>query len=129
MYWTLSYGCCTQPDPVGRKGNNPTLCGYVNNPITQVDIFGLSFWDMADVVPRSGRKFQGAEIYKYIDKVKVDGVKFKTGDYFYLDNLYKDHYETFSKLNESKVVFKTDGSLNADKTDKAPNRKGSGYSG
>lgn len=63
---------------------------------------------------------------KFINKVKVDDVKFKPGDYFYLDNLHKDHYETFSKLNESKGVFNTDGSLNANKTNKVANRKGTG---
>ncbi|WP_334072023.1 hypothetical protein [Paenibacillus sp. A14] len=32
----------TQQDPIGLAGNNPTLYGYVYDPNTEVDVFGLS---------------------------------------------------------------------------------------
>jgi len=40
-------GCYTQPDPIGLEGNNPTLYGYVFNPLSQIDPFGLVWRDMA----------------------------------------------------------------------------------
>ncbi|AVE40856.1 filamentous hemagglutinin [Providencia stuartii] len=45
---------------------------------------------------------------------------------FYLDNLHKDHYETFSSLDKSKGVFNLDGSYNEKKSIKAAKRKGPG---
>lgn len=70
--------------------------------------------------------FQGAEIYKITSKVKIGDVTFKKGDYFYLDNLHKDHYETFSSLDKSKGVFNIDGTYNERKSLKAAKRKGPG---
>jgi hypothetical protein len=45
-------------------------------------------------------------------------VKFKPNDYFYKDNLHKDHYETFSSRDVSKGVFNENGSYNVDKSNK-----------
>lgn len=87
-------------------------------------------WSFIDAVSgaseRTGKKFQGAEIYKFTDKAKVDGTTFKKGDYYYLDNLHKDHYETFSKNNASKGVFNLDGTRNESKSKKAAKRTGPG---
>ncbi|MGE7129303.1 RHS repeat domain-containing protein [Lysinibacillus xylanilyticus] len=40
-YYSPSEGMYLQQDPIGLAGNNPTLYGYVNNPCTLVDPFGL----------------------------------------------------------------------------------------
>ena len=37
-------GQYTQVDPIGLAGGNPTLYGYVFNPSTTIDLFGLT-WD------------------------------------------------------------------------------------
>ncbi len=81
---------------------------------------------MGDAAQTTGKKFQGAEIYKLSGKVKIDNITFKKGDYFYLDNLHKDHYETFSSLDKSKGVFNLDGYYNEIKSAKAAKRKGPG---
>jgi hypothetical protein len=77
-------------------------------------------------ITTTGKKFQGAEIYKFKDKVKVGDVTFKKSDYFYIDNLHKDHYETFSSNDKSKGVFNLDGSYNEKKSERAKKRKGPG---
>ncbi|MGE8036279.1 RHS repeat domain-containing protein [Lysinibacillus sp. NPDC093692] len=44
-YYSPSEGMYTQPDPIGLEGGNPTLYGYVSNPIMQLDPLGLmAFW-------------------------------------------------------------------------------------
>lgn len=129
-YYDCETGQYTQQDPIGLAGGNPTLYGYVSDSNTQIDILGLNFLKLVEnVAKRTGHKFQGADIYKFYSKIKIGDVTFKSGDYFYLDNLHKDHYETFSKLNKSKGVFNTDGKLNTDKSKKAANRKGPGCGG
>ncbi|ERT10459.1 MULTISPECIES: hypothetical protein [Photorhabdus] len=95
--------------------------------MTWIDPWGWSFLEIVgDAAQTTGKKFQGAEIYKFTNKVKVEGVAFKKNDYFYLDNLHKDHYETFSSLDKSKGVFNLDGSYNEKKSIKAAKRKGPG---
>ena len=87
----------------------------------------MSFLEIVgDSVQATGKKFQGAEIYKFKSKVKVAETNLKKGDYFYLDNLHKDHYESFSSLDKSKGVFNLDGSFNERKSQKAAKRKGPG---
>jgi len=116
----------TQPDPVGLAGGL-NLYAYAPNPLSWIDPLGLSFIDIiGDAAQTTGKKYQGAEIYKITSKVKVGDVTFKNGDYFYLDNLHKDHYETFSSLGKSKGVFNLDGSYNERKSGKAAKRKGPG---
>ncbi|WP_205297382.1 hypothetical protein [Candidatus Pantoea multigeneris] len=89
-----------------------------------MDPLGLSFLEiMGDAATTTGKKFQGAEIYKVTSKVKVGGVNFKKGDYFYLYNLHKDHYETFSSLDKSKGVFNLDDSYNERKSLKSAKTK------
>ncbi|WP_334077297.1 RHS repeat-associated core domain-containing protein [Paenibacillus sanfengchensis] len=41
-YYSPHEGIYTQQDPIGLAGNNPTLYGYVGDPNTEVDVFGLS---------------------------------------------------------------------------------------
>jgi uncharacterized protein RhaS with RHS repeats len=113
-------------DPIGLAGGW-NLYQYAPNPLGWIDPFGLSFIDIiGDAAQKTGRKYQGAEIYKVSSKVKVGDVTFKNGDYFYIDNLHKDHYETFSSLDKSKGVFNLDGSYNERKSAKATKRKGPG---
>uniref|UniRef100_UPI000A9BB944 RHS repeat-associated core domain-containing protein n=1 Tax=Pantoea sp. A4 TaxID=1225184 RepID=UPI000A9BB944 len=125
-YYDPQVGRFTTPDPIGVLGGT-NLYQYAPNPNGWVDPLGLSFLEiMGDAATTIGKKFQGAEIYKLTSKVKVGGVNFKKGDYFYLDNLHKDHHETFSSLDKSKGVFNLDGSYNERKSLKATKRKGPG---
>ncbi|AIQ13787.1 RHS repeat domain-containing protein [Paenibacillus durus] len=41
-YYSPHEGMYTQQDPIGLAGNNPTLYGYVHDPLTWIDPFGLS---------------------------------------------------------------------------------------
>ncbi|WP_161804433.1 RHS repeat-associated core domain-containing protein [Lysinibacillus xylanilyticus] len=41
-YYSPKEGTYTQPDPIGLEGNNPTLYGYVKDPLHEVDPFGLN---------------------------------------------------------------------------------------
>jgi RHS repeat-associated protein len=126
-YYDPDSGNYLSQDPIGLAGNNPTLYGYVSNSNLEVDVFGLDFMNLVNgSIQRTSKKYHGAEIYKFNSKVEVDGVTFKKGDYFYLDNFHKDHYETFSKMDESKGVFNLDGTLNEDKSKKSKKRKGPG---
>ncbi len=125
-YYEPEVGRFTTQDPIGLEGGL-NLYAYGPNPLTWIDPFGLSFLEIVgDAATTTGKKFQGAEIYKITSKVKVGDVTFKKGDYFYLDNLHKDHYETFSSLDKSKGVFNLDGSYNEEKSIKAAKRKGPG---
>ncbi|WP_346234450.1 GH-E family nuclease [Lysinibacillus telephonicus] len=40
-YYDPEQGNYTQIDPIGLAGNNPTLYGYVSDPLFEVDVFGL----------------------------------------------------------------------------------------
>ncbi|WP_231502197.1 RHS repeat-associated core domain-containing protein, partial [Paracidovorax avenae] len=125
-YYDPDVGRFISPDPIGLQGGL-NLQQYAPNPLAWIDPWGWSFMEsVAGAIERTGKKFQGAEIYKFTDKVKVGETTFKRGDYFYLDNLHKDHYETFSKNDSSKGVFNLDGSKNERKSIKAANRKGPG---
>ncbi|WP_261435363.1 RHS repeat domain-containing protein, partial [Serratia ficaria] len=125
-YYEPEVGRFTTQDPIGLAGGF-NLYAYGPNPLTWIDPFGLSFLEIVgDAATTTGKKFQGAEIYKITSKVKVGDVTFKKGDYFYLDNLHKDHYETFSSLDKSKGVFNLDGSYNERKSIKTAKRKGPG---
>ncbi|WP_317206013.1 RHS repeat-associated core domain-containing protein [Tenacibaculum maritimum] len=124
-YYDPDDGRYISKDPIGLLSGEYGFYNYVGDSNSWVDPFGLDFMDMvASSIQRTGRKFQGAEIYKFIKKAKGDSFNFKKGDYFYLDNLHKDHFETFSKNDSSKGVYNLDGSKNVDKTKKASNRKG-----
>ncbi len=41
-YYSPSDGIYTQIDPIGLAGGNPTIYGYVLNPLSQIDLFGLA---------------------------------------------------------------------------------------
>ncbi|WP_329600430.1 RHS repeat-associated core domain-containing protein [Lysinibacillus sphaericus] len=41
-YYSPEEGMYTQPDPIGLAGNNPTLYGYVSDPNSWIDPFGLT---------------------------------------------------------------------------------------
>jgi RHS repeat-associated protein len=125
-YYDPDSGRFVSQDPIGLQGGN-NLYQYAPNPISWIDPLGLTFEDLVSgAVSRTGTKYQGAEIYKFIDKVKINGITFRKGDYFYLDNLHKDHFETFSSNHESKGVFNLDGKLNESKTKRAEKRRGPG---
>jgi len=125
-YYDPQVGRFTVQDPIGVLGGI-NLYQYAPNPLGWIDPWGLSFLEIiGDAADTTGKKYQGAEIYKISSKVKVDQVTFKKGDYFYLDNLHKDHYETFSSLNKSKGVFNLDGSYNEKRSIKTEKRKGPG---
>ena len=41
-YYSPEDGCYTQQDPIGLAGENPTIYGYVGNPMIQINVFGLN---------------------------------------------------------------------------------------
>ncbi|MDK2127027.1 RHS repeat domain-containing protein, partial [Parachitinimonas caeni] len=151
-YYDPDLGRFVSQDPILLKGGI-NLYSYALNPVSWVDPLGLQkkkgggkgcpcedeekncpakvagptfLEQVKNSSVRTGKKFQGAEIYKFTDKVKIGDTTFRKGDYFYLDNLHKDHYETFSSNNTSKGVFNLDGTLNEKKTKSAEKRTGPG---
>ena len=127
-------GRFTQPDPIGLLGGD-NLYLYAPNAIGWIDPLGLSNNPISGtplgealepVSARTGKTYQGQQIFKITKKTKVDDVKFKPGDYFYMDGMHKDHIETFSSKNSSKGVFNLDGRYNAAKSTRAANRIGPG---
>ncbi|MWP48100.1 RHS repeat-associated core domain-containing protein, partial [Gilliamella sp. Pas-s27] len=125
-YYDPDIGRFTQPDSIGLAGGL-NLYQYAPDGLTWVDPWGWSFIDaVKHAITTTGKKFQGAEIFKFTSKVKINGVTFRKNDYFYLDNLHKDHYETFSSLNKSKGVFNLDGTLNEKNPQQQSKKKGIG---
>nr|WP_264080203.1 RHS repeat-associated core domain-containing protein [Treponema pedis] len=126
-WYNSEVGTYISQDPIGLAGGNPTLYGYVFDPNSWVDVFGLEndfLQDVQNSISRTGQKFQGAEIYVFDKKTTFKGIRYNKGDYFYLDNFHKDHYEVFDSKNKSKAVINLDGSLNEKKTKKSKNRTG-----
>ena len=122
-YYSPAMGCYISQDPIGLLGGF-RLYDYVKNTNTWIDVLGLfPVEKLADLSVRTKSSYQGATIYKITKKVELDGVKFQKGDYYYLDNLHKDHIETFSKNDVSKGVFNLYGTYNDRKSEKAKKEK------
>ncbi|AKA85920.1 Rhs-family protein [Pseudomonas synxantha] len=133
-YYDPGVGRFTTQDPIGLLGGD-NLYQYAVNPTGWVDPLGLSNnpisntplgETLAPVSARTGKTYQGQQIFKITGKTTIDGVKFKPGDYYYMDGMHKDHIETFSSKNASKGVFNLDGKYNAEKSARAAKRIGSG---
>ena len=125
-YYEPNSGRFINQDPIGLWGG-ANLYAFAPNAQAWIDPLGLDPFASAiqsGIAQRTGKTFQGAQIFKFTQKTKIGETTFKKGDYFYLDNLHKDHYETFNKCGSSKGVFNMDGSLNPAKTAKAKNRTG-----
>ncbi len=66
-YYSPEDGCYTQQDPIGLAGGNPTLYGYVFNPLYEIDPLGLEWKDLLGsglghhLFPRSIAKKLGIE--------------------------------------------------------------------
>ncbi|MGF7109824.1 RHS repeat-associated core domain-containing protein [Treponema pedis] len=58
-YYDPSTGCYISQDPIGLAGNNPTLYGYVKDPNTWVDVFGL---DCENITPRKANNLEGGPL-------------------------------------------------------------------
>jgi len=133
-YYDPDIGRFVSPDPIGLAGGT-NFHSYSPNPISWIDPWGwannsISGTPLGEVLDpasaRTGKTYQGQQIYKVTSKVSIDGVNLKPGDYYYLDGMHKDHIEVFSKNDTSKGVFNLDGTLNESKTAKAATRKGPG---
>ena len=131
-YYDPQLGRFTTQDPISLAGG-VNLYQYAPNPVGWIDPLGLHPLDNTELgkklisnSSRTGNNFQGQQIYRIDNKVTIDGVRFKKGDYYYLDGLHKDHIEAFSSNNESKGVFNLDGSFNERKSKAAVKRKGPG---
>ena len=125
-YYEPNLGRFVNQDPIGLEGGE-NLYAFAPNAQAWIDPLGLDPFASAiqsGIAQRTGKTFQGAQIFKFTQKTKIGETTFKKGDYFYLDNLHKDHYEAFNKCGSSKGVFNMDGSLNPAKTAKAKNRTG-----
>ncbi len=76
-YYDPVSGRFTQVDPIGLAGGI-NLYQYAPNPLNWIDPWGLSFLEIVgDSAQATGKKFQGAEIYKFKSKVKVAETNFK----------------------------------------------------
>jgi RHS repeat-associated protein len=133
-YYDPQAGRFIHQDPIGLTGG-VNLFQYAVNPINWVDPLGLSNNPLSDtplgdiLIPasqRTGKTYQGQQIFEINTRVSVDGVKLKSGDYYYLDGLHKDHVEVFSSLDESKGVLNLNATFNDSKSEKAKKRKGPG---
>lgn len=51
-YYDPSTGAYISQDPIGLAGGNPTLYGYVYDPNSWVDVFGLSEYNATEVLGR-----------------------------------------------------------------------------
>ena len=51
-YYDPSTGAYISQDPIGFAGGNPTLYGYVYDPNSWVDVFGLSEYNATEVLGR-----------------------------------------------------------------------------
>ena len=66
-YYSPEDGCYTQQDPIGLNGENPTMYGYVYDPLSEMDPLGLVWRDLLPsgmghhLVPRSIAKKLGIE--------------------------------------------------------------------
>jgi len=58
-YYSPIEGMYTQPDPIGLAGNNPTLYGYVFNPLIEVDPFGLQIFESERSALRYAKELAG----------------------------------------------------------------------
>ena len=133
-FYDPEVGRFTTPDPIGLAGGlnryqyapNPAVwvdpLGLANNPISGTPLGEI----LERVSLRTGKTYQGQQIFKITGKMTVDTIKFKSGDYYYLDGMHKDHIETFSSKNSSKGVFNFDGTYNTEKSTKAAKRTGPG---
>ena len=82
----------------------------VNNMAEFFDTaFGVGIKNSA---AKTSKRFQGQSIYK----ATSDSAGISKGDYFYLDDLHKDHLEVFDKNGNFIKAINLDGSLNHDKT-------------
>lgn len=63
--------------------------------------------------------YQSQVIFRIIKKNNL----LKKGDYFYLDNIHRDHIEVFSKNKKSRFVLNLNMTINIQKTEQAKNRK------
>lgn len=50
-YYSPSEGIYTQQDPIGLAGNNPTLYGYVHDPNSYIDPYGLWTYNTMPSIP------------------------------------------------------------------------------
>ncbi|MFB9056654.1 RHS repeat domain-containing protein [Mariniflexile ostreae] len=104
-YYDPEDGRYISQDPIGLHSGEFNLYSYVDNPNGRFDSLGLYPIDaLANHSEPTKSNFQGAKIYKITSKTELGGVNFKKGDYYYLDNLHKDHVECFDPY-KTRVIF------------------------
>jgi RHS repeat-associated protein len=90
-YYDPTIGQYTQQDPIGLLGGNPTLYGYVSNPLSQIDPFGL-------ITNPADRAFLKAFLGQFKN---LGGVyEFKVGNELYIgkaNKLYRRLYQHLGK--------------------------------
>nr|WKF57913.1 hypothetical protein HUO10_002407 [Paraburkholderia busanensis] len=104
--------------PLSMAGYNPNqsaignMKAFLNSPG-----FGS---DLGGAAQKTSYRIDGQSVYKATDDV---GNGVKTGDYFYLDGLHKDHLEVFDSRGNFRAVVNLDGTVNDSKTDSGSGRK------
>lgn len=76
-YYDPSIGSYISQDPIGLKGNNPTMYGYVKNCNIQIDLYGLDVYELVaasdgwypvyekgQLNPTSYRRLNKGDVYK-----------------------------------------------------------------
>ncbi|EMB43791.1 RHS repeat-associated core domain-containing protein [Treponema denticola ATCC 33520] len=80
-WYNSETGCYISQDPIGLKGGNPTLYGYVENPNAWIDVFGLSATCQAEI--QDLPQFAGMtrdEIHRELERRGFTKIKDRNGD-------------------------------------------------
>ncbi|RRJ54792.1 RHS repeat protein [Paenibacillus oralis] len=122
-YYLPHEGMYTQQDPIGLAGNNPTLYGYVVDPLTWIDELGLNTrlgdWGekvAAKWLSKKGYKVLGSIqnasnhgfdlIAKEIKTQLITVVEVKTGTKTWID---KKNMAQWTRQNINKIINNTNG--------------------
>ncbi|MGE7911734.1 RHS repeat-associated core domain-containing protein [Lysinibacillus xylanilyticus] len=105
-YYDPEQGNYTQVDPIGLAGGNPTLYGYVNDPNSWIDIFGLSKGSTALDKSLGGIKGDGMQSHHLIPELTWDRYA-NFLDSIGLPRQMRDHFTNGLLMSDSPANAKT----------------------